>query len=218
MNSDVGAPRIPDIVMAISITSLQATIQWTFLQPFNISLPENYTVVYGNISGMYQIRTPVITANATQNYSIVLDSLDPATEYYYRIESRNNIDTLNTKEMNFRTNDSSEISFAWNLTISIINTLIIESGPVIELQTSSPNDSTLNITWQPPSTPNGNILSYSAVIIDLTNGTIKRNESVHGGESSLVVNDLGKPIDPSLEYTKYKYLRLNFFDSSWSSL
>ena len=94
--------------MAISITSFEATIQWTLLQPFNDSLPENYTVVYGNISGMYQTRTPVITANATQNYSIMLDSLDPATEYYYQIESRNSIDTLRTEEMEFKTSDTSE--------------------------------------------------------------------------------------------------------------
>ena len=59
------------------------------------------------------------------------------------------------------------------------------------IEADSPENTTLILTWQPPSTPNGVIQSYSVVIIDLSNGIIKRNESVHGRESRFVVNVLG---------------------------
>ena len=45
------------------------------------------------------------------------------------------------------------------------------SGPVSDLQTNSPDDFTLVISWRPPTAPNGNILSYTVRIENLTDGT-----------------------------------------------
>ena len=49
------------------------------------------------------------------------------------------------------------------------------SGPVTDLQTNSPDDFTLVISWRPPTTPNGNILSYIVRIDNLKNGTTLTN-------------------------------------------
>ena len=109
--TDIDGPRVPDVVIITSTTSSEATIQWTFIQePYNVSRPESYVVLYGTASGQLRNRTPVIRANAdTQTYSTRLLSLQPATTYYYKIQSRNMIEDLDTLEMQFRTNDSSEL-------------------------------------------------------------------------------------------------------------
>ena len=48
---------------------------------------------------------------------------------------------------------------------------------MIGLQTSSPNDSTLIISWKPPTDSNGIILAYSVMIFSILDGTIVRNDS-----------------------------------------
>ena len=64
------------------------------------------------------------------------------------------------------------------------------SGPVTDLQTSSPDDSTLVISWRPPITPNGNIISYTVRIENLRDRTtyIVNPSPV---TTSLTKNDLG---------------------------
>ena len=52
--------------------------------------------------------------------------------------------------------------------------LISVSGPVTDLQTNSPDNSTLVISWRPPTTPNGNIISYTVRIDNLRDGTTSR--------------------------------------------
>ena len=49
------------------------------------------------------------------------------------------------------------------------------SGPVMDLKTYSPDNSTLVISWRPPSTPNGNIISYTVRIENLRDGTTLRD-------------------------------------------
>ena len=49
------------------------------------------------------------------------------------------------------------------------------SGPVSDLQTNSPDNSTLVISWRPPTTPNGNIISYTVRIENLRDGTTLRD-------------------------------------------
>ena len=107
----MGAPRVPEVVMVAAITSSEATIEWRFTQqPYNASRPETYVVLYGTASGQLRNSTRVIHANAdTQTYFIRLLSLQPATTYYYKIQSRNVIEVLDTLEMSFGTNDSSEL-------------------------------------------------------------------------------------------------------------
>ena len=55
--------------------------------------------------------------------------------------------------------------------------IIPVSGPVGDLQTNSPDNSTLVISWRPPTTPNGNITSYTVRIDNLRDGTTLRNIS-----------------------------------------
>ena len=49
------------------------------------------------------------------------------------------------------------------------------SGPVTDLQINSPDDFTLVISWRPPTTPNGNIISYTVQIENLRDGTTLRD-------------------------------------------
>ena len=65
------------------------------------------------------------------------------------------------------------------------------SGPVNDLQTNSPDDFTLVISWRPPTTPNGNIFSYTVRIENLRDGiTLNHNAAM----TSLTENDLGKQL------------------------
>ena len=66
------------------------------------------------------------------------------------------------------------------------------SGPVSDLQTNSPDDSTLVISWRPPTTPNGEIISYTVRIENLTDETTLRYIMDHNtAMTSLTENDLG---------------------------
>ena len=70
--------------------------------------------------------------------------------------------------------------------------LILESGPVIELQISSPDDSTLIISWKPPTDSNGIILAYSVMIFSILDGTVVRNNSNYdAGLTNFTENGLG---------------------------
>ena len=74
----------------------------------------------------------------------------------------------------------------------IILFIIPVSGPVSNLQTNSPDNSTLVISWRPPTTPNGNIVSYTVRIYNLRDGTTLRNIMDHNvAMTSLTENDLG---------------------------
>ena len=53
------------------------------------------------------------------------------------------------------------------------------SGPVTDLQTNSPDDFTLVISWRLPITPNGNIISYTVGIENLRDGTTLRDIMDH---------------------------------------
>ena len=65
-------------------------------------------------------------------------------------------------------------------------------GPVSDLQTNSPDNSTLVISWRPPTTPNGNIISYSIIINDLRDGTTLRDIMDHSAAmTSLTESGLG---------------------------
>ena len=66
------------------------------------------------------------------------------------------------------------------------------SGPVSDLQTNSPDNSTLVISWRPPTTPNGNIVSYTVSIENLRNGTTLRDiADLDPVTTSLTENGLG---------------------------
>ena len=45
-------------------------------------------------------------------------------------------------------------------------------------EVESSDNATLVITWRPPANPNGVILSYSVLIVDISDGSTVRQESV----------------------------------------
>ena len=47
------------------------------------------------------------------------------------------------------------------------NSVILESSEVLNLKSNSLNDSSLLISWNPPAVPNGIILGYTILIINL---------------------------------------------------
>ena len=66
------------------------------------------------------------------------------------------------------------------------------SGPVSDLQTNSPDNSTLVISWRSPTTPNGNIISYIVRIDYLRDGTTLRDIMNHSAAmTSLTESGLG---------------------------
>ena len=66
------------------------------------------------------------------------------------------------------------------------------SGPVSDLQTNSPDNYTLVISWRPPTTPNGNIISYTARTDNLRDGTTLRDIMDHSvARTNLTEYDLG---------------------------
>ena len=62
------------------------------------------------------------------------------------------------------------------------------SGPVTDLQTNSPDNSILIISWRPPTIPNGNITSYTVRIENLRDGIAMNHNAAM---TSLTENDLG---------------------------
>ena len=107
--TDELAPRFPTSVLVTSITSSSATIQWTLTNFFNSSRPEKFSVFYGTSSRWHNFSTPElkITSNPTsQTYSRQLNSLQPGTVYYYRIDGSNRFASISTDEMFFSSEDS----------------------------------------------------------------------------------------------------------------
>ena len=66
------------------------------------------------------------------------------------------------------------------------------SGPVRDLKTNSPDNFTLVISWRPPTTPNGNIISYTVTVENLRDGTTLRDiVDPNAVTTSLTENGLG---------------------------
>ena len=95
----------------------------------------------------------------------------------------------------------------------VIYFIIPVSGPVTDLQTNSPDNSTLVISWRPPTTPNGNIISYTVRIDNIRSGTTLRDIKNHSAAiTSLTENDLG-----TILFYKYNKFNLTVY-SCWSSI
>ena len=63
------------------------------------------------------------------------------------------------------------------------------SSAITNLQAESTDDTTLVISWEPPATPNGNILSYSVSIINLKDGSAVRQENTIS--TTITLTDFG---------------------------
>ena len=66
----------------------------------------------------------------------------------------------------------------------------LESSEVANLEAQSTNDTTVDISWESPTDPNGRILNYSVTIINLSDGSTVREEYISG--TSFTETDLGK--------------------------
>ena len=88
---------------------------------------------------------------------------------------------------------TSNLRFFWPIgAINLTFHLIPVSGPVTDLQTNSPDNSTLVVSWRPPTTPKGNIISYTVRIENLRDGTTLRNIMNHNAvTTNFTENDLG---------------------------
>ena len=70
--------------------------------------------------------------------------------------------------------------------------MLAGSSEVTTLQAESTSDTTLVISWEPPATPNGNILSYSVSIVNLKDGSAVRQENIE--TTTITQSELGKLI------------------------
>ena len=96
-------------VREMPTTPLSTTIHWMLTDPYNSTRPETFIVSYGVTSGQLNMSTTGVTANPTsQTYSTQLKSLQPGTEYFYRIESRNVFESIYTEQSSFKTDDASK--------------------------------------------------------------------------------------------------------------
>ena len=101
--------RIPESVEISSITPTSATVQFTLTDPFDVTRPEGFVVMYGLISGQLNSNSSVITAtSSSQTYSITLSSLQTGTQYFYRVIATNQFATRMTDEMAFSTEETSK--------------------------------------------------------------------------------------------------------------
>ena len=102
--------RIPESVEISSITPTSATVQFTLTDPFVVTRPEGFVVMYGLISGQLNSNSSVITAtSSSQTYSITLTSLQSGTQYFYRVIATNQFATRTTDEMMLLTDDTSKL-------------------------------------------------------------------------------------------------------------
>ena len=114
--TDALAPRIPESVEISSITPTSATVQFTLTDPFDVTHPEGFVVMYGLISGQLNSNSSVITAtSSSQTYSITLTSLQIGTQYFYRVIATNQFATRMTVEMMFLTEDTSKTDYFFHL-------------------------------------------------------------------------------------------------------
>jgi phosphodiesterase/alkaline phosphatase D-like protein len=109
-HADELAPRLPSAVTETSITSSSATVQWMLTDPYNPSRPETFIVSFGVTSGQLNMSIPGVTANPTsQTYSTQLSSLQPGTEYFYKITITNQLDSRYLSA-SFTTEDESKLN------------------------------------------------------------------------------------------------------------
>jgi hypothetical protein len=102
------------------ITPFNATIQWVLTDPYNSSEALIFIAFYGVTSRQLNMRTPGEPANLTrQAYCTQLNSLQPGTEYFYRIESIYAFGSVSTKVMNFTTIETSELICSQSIYIII---------------------------------------------------------------------------------------------------
>ena len=141
--------------------------------------------------------TPGATANQQLNivHTTQLTKTSNSVLLQNRIESRNQFDTLYTSRISFVTIEDS-MSVVW------LAFFFAGSDEVVALQANSTRDNTVTISWQHPANPNGHILNYSVIIIDLSDGSTVRQETAVS--TSVYQTDLGEHRSVALALQCYK--------------
>ena len=94
------------------------------------------------------------------------------------------------------------------------------SSEVTNLQAESTDDTTLIISWEPPATPNGNILSYSVSVTNFKDGSVVRKENT----TSSTITQIGLGIihffvnnssSYPLYYRTWSSLQCEYCSSEW---
>ena len=154
-------------------TQTTITISWSFTTILD-SRNETFIVMYGTTPGDLSMASrPVLSMPSVQQYSVQLVSLQPGTSYYYQINSTNRFTTHLCIERTIRTMDKSEsvvIVSKSKPPMSEMCCCILGSTVVLRVTSVSPDSSTLVLTWQPPASPNGDILHYTVRVILHSNG------------------------------------------------
>ena len=114
--------RSPTSIMVTDTSSSGVTVQWMFLEPFNVTQKETCVVMYGTTSGSQDSSTAV-TVDGHQTYSVSLNLLATATDYSYVIRCWNKFNNvgISSAKKSFRTSDRGELRFI----LFIIDNLIL---------------------------------------------------------------------------------------------
>ena len=126
MAVDINSPRVPDVVSAVS-TQNTITISWSFTTILD-SRNETFTVMYGTTPGELSVTSRPVMSVADENsqqYSVLLESLQPGTTYHYQIHSTNRFDSVTDDERNTKTMDASECGCQYKGHEKVANCLIL---------------------------------------------------------------------------------------------
>ena len=99
------APRLPMSISKI-VFARNVTIQWILLEQFKSTLVETFIVKYGITSYELSYSSSNVTGSDDTDYSIKLDKLLPAKNYFFFIETANIYAEYESEIMTFRTRDS----------------------------------------------------------------------------------------------------------------
>ncbi len=148
---DPNFPRVPVMVNAVIITSSSATIQWSFPRLLEMR-NKIISIFYGTTSEQLGVIIyPIPSDPNMDQYSIQLMSLQPGTRYVYQKEFANRTDGV-------------EYEFKLLIISELDSPNYPESGAITSLTSDSPDGSTLVLNWQPPDSPNEDILNYTVRI------------------------------------------------------
>ena len=96
-------------MQTVNTSSSSVTVQWVI--PYLAYTPEQYTIYYGTVREMLNLRSPSLNSIADISasnitYEISLQALTPNTVYYYQLHSMNTYVETTTAVMMFMTSEA----------------------------------------------------------------------------------------------------------------
>lgn len=109
LNIGPRAPAQPSAVQTVNTSSSSVTVQWMISHL--AYTPEQYTIYYGTVREMLDLRSPSLNSIADISasniaYEISLQALTPNTVYYYQLHSANTYVETTTAVMMFMTSEA----------------------------------------------------------------------------------------------------------------